>query len=77
MMCNFCYTAILGMFRSSNFSCFVPGYCSVLIMKEIAKLEKEIEAKDQLLENSIEMVRKAESSFRKLKQRQLRNVYKL
>lgn len=50
----------------------------VLKLKEdIAALERELQEKDELLEKSLDMVRKAEVHFRKVKHRQYRNVYQL
>lgn len=45
--------------------------------KDIAALERELQEKDELLEKSLDMVRKAEVHFRKVKHRQYRNVYQL
>lgn len=46
-------------------------------MKDITKLESEIQEKDDLLDKTVEMVKKSEASFRKMKQRGLRNLYNL
>lgn len=45
------------------------------IKSDIANLEAELREKNELLEKSVEMVRKAEVQFRKLKARQLKNIY--
>ena len=47
------------------------------LTRDIDALEAELKEKDQLLDKSLDMVRKAEVHFRKLKNRQLRNLYHL
>lgn len=47
------------------------------LAQDIAHLENEIKEKDELLEKTLETIRKAEATFRKLRQRQLRSLYYL
>lgn len=65
-------------FIATFLSLFIKPTCSNghdRLVQDIASLEAELQEKNELLEKSVEMVRKAEIQFRKLKARQLKNIY--
>ena len=45
--------------------------------QDIANLTTELQEKDEMIAKTVETVKKAEATFRKLKQRHMRNLYHL
>ncbi|CAN8062258.1 unnamed protein product [Agarophyton chilense] len=54
-----------------------PDLPIAVLKSDIAKLQQEVKEKDELLEKSLELVRKSESTFRHLKTRLIGHIYNM
>ncbi|CDF39643.1 unnamed protein product [Chondrus crispus] len=54
-----------------------PNMPTANLKADIAALERELQEKDELIEKNVEMLKKAETSLRKLKRRQYRQIYQM